>query len=210
MHKTNYNTELSHEVKSIRLLRTELLLKCKNIINDNDLSELDMFIITVTDRSCRLIDGSIEMLESRNLTCSAILLRSQIDNCMRLYASFISKDIHQFTKSFFDGQKISNLKDDRGIKMIDSHLRKRLSEYDPLINDIYSRTSGFIHLSNESLYACMTKDSSSDLVAITIGYPMKKDSNHKLIDIAVAFRYYVQLQNDLLQKVANSKNRSHN
>ena len=32
------------------------------------------------------------MLKERNLTCAGVLLRMQMDNCMRTYAAFIAED----------------------------------------------------------------------------------------------------------------------
>ena len=69
-------------------------------------------------------------------------MRSQIDNCMRIFAAFIAEDKPAFIDGFFKGKKISDFKDDRGKKMRDVILRERLAVYDSRISDVYKKSSG--------------------------------------------------------------------
>ena len=59
-------------------------------------------------------------------------VRSQIDNCMRIFAAFIAESQTDFIDGFFVGKKISDMKDNRGNKMKDYILRQRLAEYDAI------------------------------------------------------------------------------
>lgn len=77
-----------------------------------------------------LLDGMIEMLKQRNLTCAGILVRTQVDNCMRVFAAFIAEDRTEFIDAFLKGEKIRNIKDNQGRKMKDVVLKERLAEYD--------------------------------------------------------------------------------
>lgn len=54
-------------------------------------------------------------------------VRSQIDNCMRIFAAFIAESQTDFIDGFFVGKKISDMKDNRGNKMKDYILRQRLA-----------------------------------------------------------------------------------
>lgn len=64
-------------------------------------------------------------------------VRSQIDNCMRIFAAFIAESQTDFIDGFFVGKKISDMKDNRGNKMKDYILRQRLAEYDAKLDLVY-------------------------------------------------------------------------
>ena len=78
----------------------------------------DFFFCTAADRCIRLIDGFIPMLQNRDLTCAGVLLRMQMDNCMRTYAPFIAEDRNAVVNCIIDGNPINKLKDANGKMMI--------------------------------------------------------------------------------------------
>ena len=54
-------------------------------------------------------------------------VRSQIDNCMRIFAAFIAESQTDFIDGFFVGKKISDMKDNRGNKMKDYIFATKIS-----------------------------------------------------------------------------------
>ena len=106
-----------------------------------------MFFISALNRRVQFIDGIIDLLRTRNLTCAGILVRTQLDNLMRVFAAFISEDSRLFIKETLSGKSIRNLKDNQNRRMTDTNLKKRMSEYYPEIEEIYNKSSGYVHLS---------------------------------------------------------------
>ena len=129
MDNIEYEKILNTRLNGVSLVRKELIGISKKIIGDSLYME-DLFFTSAIDRSVALLDGLASMLQLRNLTCAGIILRSQLDNCMRVFAAFIAEDRKKFIEDFMDGKKISQMKDNQGNKMTDVNLRKRLSQYD--------------------------------------------------------------------------------
>ena len=100
------------------------------------------FFLSALNRRVQLIDGIIDLLRMRNLTCVGILVRTQLDNLMRVFAAFISKDRRAFIKESLNGKTIRNMRDNQNRKMTDFNLKKRISEYYPEIEEIYNKSSG--------------------------------------------------------------------
>ena len=89
----------------------------------------------------------MNLLRTRNLTCTGIIVRTQLDNLMRVFAAFISEDRRSFIKETLSGTPIKNMKDNQNEKMTDANLKKRMSKYYPEIEEIYNKSSGYVHLS---------------------------------------------------------------
>lgn len=87
-------------------------------------------------------------------------VRSQIDNCMRIFAAFIAESQTDFIDGFFVGKKISDMKDNRGNKMKDYILRQRLAEYDAKLDLVYRNFSEYVHLAEKAFYSSVTTSSS--------------------------------------------------
>lgn len=205
MDNKEYEKILNARLHGVSLVRKELIDISKRIIG-NSLYMEDLFFTSAIDRSIALLDGLSSMLQSRNLTCAGILLRSQLDNCMRVFAAFIAEDRKNFIKNFMEGKKISQMKDNQGNKMTDVNLRKRLSEYDNQLDIVYQNSSGYVHLSNKAFFQSTTiPEGEKNAFELKIGLPIKEKANPILLECLDAFMHYVKLQNVFLNKVAISK-----
>ena len=142
MNNEEYYYLLNKRFQKIKELREAAKTVAAGIIG-NTLYKEDLFFTSALDRSVALLDGIVNMLKERNLSCVGILVRSQIDNCMRIFAAFIAKDKIAFMDGFIQGKKISDFKDDRGNKMKDVVLRERLEAYDSQISEVYKKSSGY-------------------------------------------------------------------
>lgn len=83
MNNEKYLDELDGRLQVLNELRKRIIELSKAIIGDTLYKE-DFFFTSAMDRSVVLLDGISEMIKNRNLACGGILLRSQIDNCMRM------------------------------------------------------------------------------------------------------------------------------
>lgn len=205
MDNEKYLYEIEGRLQVLNELRKKIVELGKEIIGDTFYKE-DFFFSSALDRSAALLDGISNMLQTRNLACSGILLRSQIDNCMRIFAAFIAENQSEFINGFLEGKKISDMKDDRGKKMKDYVLRERLEEFDPQLEVVYKNTSGYVHLSDKAFYSSVTSSSLEQFdIEFSVGMPLKEKANPVLLEVADAFIHYVQLQNILVTKVITAR-----
>ena len=101
-----------NELKQLREQAKELgiMMAGENLTLD------ELFFISALNRRVRFIDGFIQLLKSRNLTCAGVLVRTQLDNLMRVYAAFIANDKGDFVNEYLAGTPIRNLVDDENKK----------------------------------------------------------------------------------------------
>lgn len=205
MNNEKYLDELDGRLQVLNELRKRIIELSKAIIGDTLYKE-DFFFTSAMDRSVVLLDGISEMKKNRNLACGGILLRSQIDNCMRIFAAFIAESQTDFIDGFFVGKKISDMKDNRGNKMKDYILRQRLAEYDAKLDLVYRNFSEYVHLAEKAFYSSVTTSSSEQYdIEFSVGLPLKEKANPVLLEVANAFVYYVKLQNNLVNQIVISK-----
>lgn len=208
MNREEYSKFLRVRVQKMHELREASISIAHGIIG-NSLYKEDFFFSSALKKNIDLLDGMINMLNERNLTCAGIVVRSQIDNCMRIFAAFIAEDKTALIDGFFQGKRFSDFKDNRGNKMKDAVLRERLEEYDFQISKIYNKASGYVHLSASALHLCVsTKDNYK--LEISIGRPIKDEANEVLLEVADVFIHYTLLVQRLLQGVVESKHRADN
>ena len=206
MNNDKYFASLEERLIKLIKMREAATSLAKGMISSTLYLE-DLFFASGLNRSLSLLDGFIDMIKTRNLACAGILLRSQIDNCMRIYASFIAADKPSFIEGFMGGKKISDFRDDSGEKMSDAILQKRLEAYDSNISDVYQRSSGYVHLSKVAFHLS-TFSLDNHHIEFDIGLPLKEDGNKYLLEGADAFIHYMILLYRLLNAVVESKERS--
>ena len=140
MTNDEYFNEIETYFNKLREYREKSKTIAEGIIGEN-LTEDDIFFLSALNRRVQLIDGIIDLLRMRNLACVGILVRTQLDNLMRVFAAFISKDRRTFIKESLSGKTIRNMRDNQNRKMTDFNLKKRISEYYPEIEEIYNKSS---------------------------------------------------------------------
>lgn len=125
-------------------------------------SPANIYLITILRRSMSLMHGFILCIRSKNLMCAMPLVRFQVDNLLRLRAAFLTNDLDNFTAEFFKGTPIRDLRDKHRKKMTDRFLQRFLSTEYPWIEDLYEKTSGYIHLSDKHFYNALISLGSPD------------------------------------------------
>lgn len=128
MTNDEYFSELAPKVETLTELSSEALLLYQGIIG-RSLTKEDFYFSASANRCINLITGFIDMLKSRNLTCAGVLLRMQMDNCMRTYAAFIAEDCDAVVDCIIQGGKVSDHKDKNGKRMSDGYLKENFQSW---------------------------------------------------------------------------------
>ena len=205
MTNAEYYQEIEELITTLQSLRREAISLSRGMIGESLMQE-DFFFCAAADRCIRLIDGYIPMLRDRNLTCAGVLLRMQMDNCMRTYAAFIAEDRDAVVNCIIDENPINKLKDVNGKKMMDGYLKDEITKMDPLFAKVYDNASGYVHLSDKAFYQTVaTCDNYA--IGLGIGLPLPEKRNETLAESAAEYIHFVKLQFKMLQAVVESKRR---
>jgi hypothetical protein len=125
-------------------------------------SLLDMFAWMVLKRSISLVYGFVALIRAKNFVSAAPLVRLQIDNILRFRAAFLVADSDAFIHSVLSGTPVRELRDKDNRRMTDAYLQQQLlSEY-PWIQEMYRKTSGYVHLSEEHFFNTVRASSKSE------------------------------------------------
>ncbi len=205
MTNEEYSRAIVPRIQELKVLRQKAVSLAAGIIGETLFQE-DLFFCASADRCIRLIDGFIPMLEDRNLTCTGVLLRMQMDNCMRTYAAFIAEDRNAVIQCIIDGSPIKNLKDKNGKKMLDGHLKDEVSKLDPIFATVYDQASGYVHLSEKAFYQTVEHCDNNE-IGIIAGHPLPERRNAPLLEGADAYIHFIKLHFKMLQAVVDSKQR---
>ena len=205
MDNKTYYENLQHYISTLTDLRLQGQKIAAAIIGQTLFHE-DLFYISCVDRCLNLIDGFIIMLNNRNLTCAGALLRLQMDNCLRCYASFIAQNKEAFFDCIINGNPIKQQSSIDGNKLTDGYLKVQISKIDKSFKKTYNQASGYIHLSEKAFYQTVVKCRDNH-VQFQIGLPLPEKRNTVLLEAAEAYIHFVHLLYTMLHGVANSKER---
>lgn len=206
MNNDEYKKLLESRLLSLKELRYFAKELAAKIIGATLFKE-DLFFTSSLDKSIALSDGIVKMLDIRNLTCVGVLVRTQIDICLRIFAAFIAADKNAFIDGFIKGVSTKSFKDNLGENMTDKQLRKRLEQYDPRVSDVYVKASGYIHFSDVALHSSVNTQNDFQ-IEFSVGLPIREETNEILLEGADAFIHFQQLLFQLLQPVVDSKKRT--
>lgn len=173
------------------------------LIQNTEFNEA-LYYMSLSNKATELIDGYILILEEKNLTCLAILLRVQLDNCMRVLAGSIVEDKETYFSNFRDPKiRLNKMKDVNGKKLTDSNLRKYLNAYDDSFGKTYALTSEFIHFSGSSLESILQiKDNEINL---HIGNKYNEKPFKIICEYTEGFLYFLDLHYQLVLEIFRQK-----
>lgn len=205
MTNEEYLKELSPRKEQLNALREEAISISARIIGQTLFKE-DLYFCASADRCAHLIDGFISMLKERNLTCAGVLLRMQMDSCMRTYAAFIAQNKDAVVNCIISGKQINKEKDCNDKKLSDGYLKEEISKLDPAFEQVYNQASGYVHLSEKAFYQTVVK-CENNAIEFQVGRELPDKRNHVLLEAADAFIHFVCLHYKMLNAVAESKER---
>ncbi len=117
-----------------------------------ELYPLDFLALAVLNRSLCLVSAFAMLIEARNLIAAAPLIRLQLDNALRFFASTLVDQPHEFAMKVLGGARIDRIKDKSGNRLTDKHLVTTLGVHEAWIESVYEQTSGFVHLSEKHIF----------------------------------------------------------
>lgn len=204
--ETTYQVWLEQTVARQEAARKEGVQLAAAVIGQTLYTE-DLYVISLIDKCIRLIDGFKNMLEQRNLTCAGILLRIQIDNCLRTYALYVAADKQEVVNSILDGSiQLNKLKAKDGSRMTDQYLRQQLEKVDRRFGTVYKESSGYIHHSEKAFYT-IASTNEPNIIELDMGHTLPQRFDAILKECAEAFLFFVGIQYILTQPIVESKKR---
>lgn len=162
------NEETTTALNEIRSTYHENHMRLARVLMGSDLYHLDFLAIAALNRSLNLHAGFCLLIEARNITSAAPLLRLQLDNAFRFAAAWLVDNPHEFALKVMQGVAISKQKDRRGQPMTDRYLVTQLAKENPWITEVYKRTNGFVHLSETHIFSSMKPGDTEDTFHSTV------------------------------------------
>jgi hypothetical protein len=118
----------------------------------------DMIVMAAVKRSLGTIDGYTSLIHAHNFICAAAIGRLHLDTALRLFAGSLVTDPHEFAKRIMEGEHVRGIKDKHGQQMTDNYLVRQLSTQCEWVSSVYSRASGYIHLSDMHVWNTFIAD----------------------------------------------------
>ena len=142
---------VENELAQLRTIRNAHFAAALPLMRKGYSYKLDSLALAVLDRSLALLRGFCDLVEGRNMIAAAPLLRCQLDNGLRFFASTLVDDPHAFAGDIANGIPVYRMKDEHGNFMLDDYLKKRLTVEVPWVRALYDQASGYVHLSEQHI-----------------------------------------------------------
>ena len=165
---TELEKRISH-IENLRDIHIELLQDTL-AADGGKMFPLDFLAAAAIKRSLSLCSGFAALVRAKNYSSSAVLLRLQLDSCLRFFAAFIVDNPHDFSHRVLKGEHVRNQKDRNGQKMTDRHLVNTLGEKYEWMPRVYEATSGFVHLSERHIFNIVRPSDEEDTISMAITY----------------------------------------
>ena len=170
--KSENENYLNEIILQISEFKEEFLKSSQRIMEagNSKLFALDFLALSVNNRAISLANGYSTLVAEKNYLTAVSLIRLQLDNALRFFASTLVEDSSKFAEHFIDGKAIRDYSDIKGKKLTDSYLAKELEKYFKGTQKLYRETCGFIHLSDRHFLPTLTKGKTKDRkIEIQIG-----------------------------------------
>lgn len=139
----------AREAQHMELLYTVLKLDGGSVF------PADLIVAGATQRSLMLTKGFVAMVKSRNALCAGALLRLQVDNILRLYASSLYPSSSETLMAFLEDRPLHELKAPDGKRLTDAELCKRVGAIYPWVPAVYKETCSFVHFSRPAVMSAV-------------------------------------------------------
>lgn len=186
---TSDDAGFSRRLAKIEALEREILHKGRDLMKAGDDAYVaDFFVIGAIKRIISLADGFRKLIEARNFTCAAALLRMQIDTAARVYALREIPDLHEFGSKMLAGEHFSRQKSINGQPLKDFYIIAQLAEEYPWVSKVYKETSDLVHLSGRHFFSAIARtDDEARTVHIQISAEDPEKKYEEYFEILDAF-----------------------
>jgi hypothetical protein len=170
------------------------------------LYKLDLLAIAVLDRSLALLRGFCDLVEGSNMIAAAPLLRCQVDNGLRFFASTLVQIPHDFAEKVAKGIAVKKIKDRSGKLMMDAYLVDRLAAQVPWVKSLYAQASGYVHLSEQHILNTVGIPDHEGMTTIGItGQDGSVWTEQRYLEAIEAFDYSTSLVLELLEQWSQAR-----
>lgn len=166
--------------------------------------ELEATIAPRIEELTGLNEAAIEMIKRRNLSCSGILLRTNMDNCLRMFALYIAEDPEEIVDCVINGNRISRLKDKDRQFLGDGYLKDKLGKYDRKIIQVYNNASGYVHFSDKGFYQSVSAYGDGVITA-QVSHSIPEKANEFVVECVEVYIHYLKLFYQLFSDVIQLK-----
>jgi len=142
---------LHNEITRIRAIQDDHFAVALPLMGRGYKYKIDILALAVLNRSLALLRGFCDLVEGRNMIAAAPLLRCQLDNGLRFFASSLVDDPHAFAADIAKGTPVYKMKDRNGQFMRDGYLKQKLALEVPWAEALYDQASGYVHLSEQHI-----------------------------------------------------------
>ena len=150
----------------------------------------DFWTNAAANRGIQLSSGFRSSIKKRNAICSGALLRLQVDTALRFSAGWLVNDPHGFVGQIMNGAQIRKFRDGDGNLMTDRYLVERMAQEHPWIEEVYKRTSGYVHFSDVHIWSTLggtEKKEGQTEVAVKIGARDRENLSELYLEMIAAF-----------------------
>ena len=175
----------------------------KHVLGET-LFKTDLYFCAMLNKSLQVTDGFIEMIKRRNLSCSGILLRTNMDNCLRMFALYIAEDPEEIVDCVINGNRISRLKDKDRQFLGDGYLKDKLGKYDRKIIQVYNNASGYVHFSDKGFYQSVSAYGDGVITA-QVSHSIPEKANEFVVECVEVYIHYLKLFYQLFSDVIQLK-----
>jgi hypothetical protein len=199
------NKELEELIEQLHTLPA----KCRDALlaSDGALFRVDLMIVGATKRSVSLGHGLVAMVKEKNMICARAILRMQIDTVSRLLAYTYVADPEDMARQVIRGTPLHRFKSREGDFLRDAYLISRMTESHSWVREVYRRTSGEVHFSEQQLLSSVCSvDNESSSLTIAVAPFDDKYPESSWIEVVKCFHRLNEIYIDMLDNYVTHKN----
>ncbi|EIA1497064.1 hypothetical protein P3551_23830 [Vibrio parahaemolyticus] len=148
---------------------------------------LDFLFLAAVNRSKCNLHAFIHLIKERNYISAAPFLRMQVDSILRLAASTLVDDPHEFANKVLSGESVSKIKSRDNQKLQDWYLLKTFSPKFPWMEGVYKNCSGFIHLSEKHIHGIISQNDENGGIGVSISHEQAFIPEQNYLEAVAAF-----------------------
>lgn len=204
MNNKELEIALSPKLNELHELNEDAIKIARSLIGES-LFKTDLYFCALINKSIQLTDGFVELINKRNLTSAGIILRSSMDNCLRLYAMFIANNPDEVVDCLMSGGRLDKLKDKEGNKLRDSYLKDKLGEYDNRFVQVYNNASGYVYFSEKGFYQSVSALDGEYEIGIQVSHAIPEKANDYILECVQAYLFVLELFYSMFKDIIRVK-----